>query len=125
MRLLVLVLNKVDKLEDILSEFLNSEISGATILSSTGMARVLSGREDNEEIPLFGSIRSFLNPAHRESKTIFAAMREEQIPVAVAAIEKVVGDLSRQDVGVVFTLPIDFVKGIPNLSTTRSCSTSL
>ncbi len=74
MRLLVLVLNKVDKLEDILSEFLNSEISGATILSSTGMARVLSGREDNEEYPLVRVDRSFLNPAQRgKAKHIFAA----------------------------------------------------
>ena len=115
MRVLVLVLNKVDKLEDILSEFLAAEISGATVLTSTGMARVLSGREDDEEIPLFGSIRAFLNPAHRESRTVFAVMREEQVPVAIEAIEKVLGDLSRKDLGIVFTLPIDMVKGIPGL----------
>jgi len=114
MRLLVLVLNHEDKLEDLLAEFLKIGISGATVISSTGMARVLTGR-DEEDIPLFGSIRAFLNPEREQNHTILTVIRNEQLSVAVAAIESVIGDLSEKDSGIVFSMPVDFVRGISTI----------
>jgi len=114
MRLLVLVLNHDDKLEDLLAEFLKIGISGATVISSTGMARVLTGR-DEEDIPLFGSIRAFLNPEREQNHTILTVIRNEQLAVAVAAIESVIGDLSEKDSGIVFSMPVDFVRGISTI----------
>ncbi|NIT87525.1 MAG: hypothetical protein GWN82_11915, partial [Gemmatimonadetes bacterium] len=42
MRLLVAVINDPEKLDEILSGFLEMGITGATVLSSEGMGRVLS-----------------------------------------------------------------------------------
>lgn len=112
MKLLVLVLNKTEKLEDVLLELAQAGLCGATVLSSTGMARLLGGH-DEEEIPFLGSLRALLNPERKKSYTILMVLEGAQIPLAVEKIEGVVGDLSGKDTGIVFSLPIDFAKGLP------------
>lgn len=112
MKLLFFVLNKTEKLDEILAEFAHSNISGATVIDSMGMARLLSHKHDEDEIPFLGSLRSFLNPEREKGKVIFTAIQDEQLSDAVKIIETIVGDLSKKDTGVVFSVPIDFVKGI-------------
>lgn len=112
MKLLIFVLNKTEKLDDVLTEFARRNMCGATVLDSMGMARMLAGTHDEEEIPFLGSLRQFLNSERRQNNVILAAIDDEQVDEAVAAIESVVGDLSNEDTGVVFCLPIDYTKGI-------------
>ena len=67
MRLLFFVMNKTDKLEKLLTEFLQAGIKGATVLSSTGMARVLTNHDDEEDIPFLGSLRAMpVSYTHRD-----------------------------------------------------------
>lgn len=112
MKLLFLILNKTEKLDEILTEFTRREISGATIIDSIGMARLLSYQHDEDEIPFLGSLKAFLNPEREKSKIVLTVIREEQLSEAVDAIESVIGDLTLKDTGVVFSVPIDFTKGI-------------
>jgi hypothetical protein len=112
MRLLFYVLNKTEKLDAILSEFVNRNINGATVIQSMGMARILSRKHDEDDMPFLGSLRKFLNPEREKSNLLFAVIRDDQLDEAVDAIEKIVGDLSKKDNGVVFSLPIDYTKGI-------------
>lgn len=109
MKLLVLVLNKINKLEDLLKEFIRIGITGATIIDSTGMARVL--HDDLDNIPLFGSIRMLINEKYPFNKTILVVLEEEQLKPTVECIKKTVGDFSKPDVGILFALPIDYVEG--------------
>ena len=69
MKLLIIVLNKTECLEELLEEFGKNEISGATIIDSKGMIQELSDREEFD-FSFFGSLRNLLNPAHKENKTI-------------------------------------------------------
>lgn len=112
MKLFFFILNKTEKLDAVLTELARIDISGATILESMGMARLLSHEHDEGEIPFLGSLRAFLNPEREKSKIILAVIQERKIPEAVSAIESVVGDLSLEDTGVVFSVPIDFTKGL-------------
>jgi hypothetical protein len=112
MRLLFYVLNKTEKLDDILTEFARRDISGATVLESMGMARILSHKHDEDEIPFLGSVRKFLNPEREKSNLIFAIINDNQLEEAVNIIEGIVGDLSAKNNGVVFSLPLDYIKGI-------------
>ncbi len=112
MKLLFLVLNKTEKLDDLLVEFVNRNIKGATIIDSAGMARILCDKHDNDEIPFLGSIRAYLYPEREKSNIILTVIEDNQLNEAIEAIESVVGDLSKKDVGIVFSVPIDFVKGI-------------
>ena len=102
MKLLVLVLNRL------LHEFNDHEIRGATILESTGMAHTLMSDDDH----LFGSWRRFLDPDRKESKTIYMVLEDEKISEVIEIIESVVGSLNKPDAGIVFTIPVDYVKGI-------------
>ncbi len=112
MRLLVLILNKVELLDELLTAFTDCGIQGATILTSTGMARELARADGNNDVPFLGSLRALLDPEREENKTIFTVLREEQVGAAVETIEAVVGDLSDPDTGILFTLPVDYMKGM-------------
>ncbi len=110
MKLLVFILNKTDALEEILEAWAAKKLTGATILQSNGMMHALV--EYDEEVSFLGSLRSMLNPGHEESRTIFSVLKEEEIPLAIEAIESVIGDLNQPNTGVVFTVPVDFKKGM-------------
>lgn len=108
MKLLVLVLNKPDQLTTILHEFNENEIRGATILESTGMAHALM----SDDFHLFGSWRSFLDPKRKENKTVYMVLEDDKVLKVVDIIESVIGPLNKPNTGIVFTVPVDFVKGI-------------
>ena len=80
MQLLVLVLNKVDCMSGILAEMMAAGVRGATVLDSQGMLQLV-GEASVEPPPIFGSLRKFFNPDGQMSKTLFVALREEQVPV--------------------------------------------
>ena len=76
MQLLVLVLNQVDKLDELLKAFVNEGITGATIINSTGMIKELAGHMEYQ--PIFGS--HWFNIDHdRKKANFFMALSEEQV----------------------------------------------
>lgn len=99
-------------LDDVLTSFTENDIKGATILDSKGMVHMLSAFQDEGGVPLFGAMRAFLNPDRVKSNLIIAALQDDCVKKAVKAIEDVIGDLSKPDTGVVFTVPISYVKGL-------------
>lgn len=109
MKLLVFVLNKVEKLEPVLNKFEHIGIRGATVLESKGMAMALENYFDGSFI---GSLRAVMEPDREENRTVFAVLKDEDVQKAVDAIEEVAGSFSAPNSGIVFTLPVDFVKGI-------------
>ncbi|MBU5439925.1 hypothetical protein KQI42_18100 [Tissierella sp. MSJ-40] len=111
MQMLIIVLNNLDKLDDLLMEFTNSSILGATIIDSMGMIRALAD-EHEKDLPLFGSLKMMLNENRPFNKTIFTVLPDEKIPIAMDCVRKVVGDLNKEGVGIMFTLPIKYVEGI-------------
>lgn len=113
MKLLVLILNRVEGLDDILEGFAQMQLVGATILQSQGMARALFQSDKYEDDSFLGSLIGLLDPEREKNKTVLTVLEDAQVPIAVEVIEKVIGDLSKPDSGIVFTLPVDYIKGIP------------
>lgn len=109
MQLLVLVLNKVELLDPLLEKWQENDLRGATILSSTGMAHELS---QNEDSPIFATLRVLLDPDRQENKTIFAVLKEEDINKAIDVTRSVVGDLTKPDTAIIFTVPVNRIEGI-------------
>lgn len=110
MQLLIIVLNRVNRLDELIETMVEHGFTGATILSSTGMLRELA--KSNEDFPLFGSLRYLIDTDREESKTIFMVLHDEQIEAAKQVVRTVVGDLSKPDTAVLFVLPILSVEGI-------------
>ncbi|NSW90762.1 MAG: hypothetical protein HPY74_08835 [Firmicutes bacterium] len=111
MQLLVFVLNKVELLDELLKNFVKAGIKGATILDSMGMARALISN-GNENIPIFGSLRMILNEGHSSNKTLFVVLEDDQVNACIRCIRKVVGDLNQPDIGILFTVPVNYIEGI-------------
>ena len=107
MKLVVIVLNKTECLEDLLEEFARRDLQGATILESRGMMQELS----EPEMEFMFSLRHILNPRHRENRTIFMAASASKVPVIADAVNQVTGGLNKGDTGILFTLPIDSLVG--------------
>lgn len=103
---LFIVLNEIDYLEDILSGFVESKISGATILDSQGMGSALAN-SDNDDIPLFGKFRMLIGDAHPYSKTIFTVLENEMmVDKAVEVVRDVMSDIDDNGAGFMFTVPV-------------------
>lgn len=107
MKLLVLILNRVDKLEEVLEGFVEIGITGATIIDSIGMGHVLS-----EEVPIFLGLRFMFAGAKPHNKTIISVIKDEKEKPAIKMLSKILGSLNQPGTGIVFTLPIESVKGM-------------
>ncbi|WKY45716.1 hypothetical protein Q5O14_06365 [Eubacteriaceae bacterium ES2] len=112
MKLLFYVLSQTDKLDDFLTALGNRNLCGATVLDATGMARYLNSRHDNDEIQFLSSLREFLNPDRVKSNIVLMIVQKEQVQQVVEVIEEVIAPLNTPDSGIVFTVPLDFVKGV-------------
>ena len=110
MQLLLIVLNRVEKLDDLLDGLLKHGISGATIISSTGLMKELA--KNIEDYPAFGTLRYLIDFGREENKTIFIVLEEEQIETAKRVVREVIGDLFKPDTAIMFTLPVLSAEGI-------------
>ncbi len=106
MKLLVIVLNKTEKLEEILEGFIEIGITGATVIDSVGMGHIIS-----EEVPIFAGLRFMFAGAKPYNKTIFSVIKDEKVEPAIELLEKVLGSLKEKGKGIAFILPIERVEG--------------
>ncbi|HSG81262.1 MAG TPA: hypothetical protein VLC48_03355 [Gemmatimonadota bacterium] len=108
MQLLVAVINQAEALDDVLSGFLELGITGATIITSEGMAHVLT-----HDIPLFAGIQTLISRSRAQNYTIFSVIDgDEKVDGAFAVIQDVVGKMTEPGTGIVFTLPVTRVEGV-------------
>lgn len=111
MKLVTIILNKTECLEELLEEFSENKICGATIIDSKGMVQELI-EHDHEDMYFLMSLRSLLTPTHKENKTIIMVAKDEDVDRISRIVNDVTGGLDKPDTGILFTLPIDYVEGI-------------
>ncbi len=114
MQLLIAVINQEDRLDDILSGFLELGITGATIIDSEGMGHVLS-----HDIPIFAGLQTLISRARPQNQTLFSVIdSDEKVDGAIALLQEICGDLNDPATGIVFTVPVTRVAGLaPELGT--------
>lgn len=111
MKLAILFLNKEEYLNQVLEAFLEMDIKGATIMDSVGMGRILA-----HDIPIFAGFQNLLQESRPGNKTIFTIVPEKKIAPLTKEIEHIMGSLDEPGNGVLVTVPLDFVKGIPEIA---------
>ena len=107
MKLLVIILNKVEKLEEVLEGFLEVGVTGATMIDSIGMGHVIS-----EEVPIFAGLRFMFAGAKPHNKMIFSVIEDNKAEPVIKVLKKILGDLNQPGTGIVFTMPLDLVEGL-------------
>lgn len=112
MELVVMVLNKTDLLDEILSLFIKYKIKGATVLDSSGMGHLIAS-----QFPMFSMFAELGEEREANSKTIFTVVRGEAERKEVLSIaESVCGDMTKPDNAIFFSVPVNFAKGIDHTS---------
>ncbi len=108
MQLLIAVINQEEKLDEILSGFLELGITGATIINSEGMGRVLS-----HDIPIFAGLQTLITRSRPQNQTLFSVIDDDaKVDGAIALLQEICGDLSSPATGIVFTVPVSRVAGL-------------
>jgi hypothetical protein len=107
MKLLILILNQVEKLEEVLEGFLEIGVTGATLIDSVGMGHILS-----EEVPIFAGLRFMFAGAKPHNKTIISVIKDEKEAEAMHLLRNILGDINEPGTGIAFTLSLDRVEGL-------------
>lgn len=107
MRLLVAVVHDVEKLDEILSGFIELGITGATVLHSEGMGSVLS-----HDVPIFAGLQTLISGSRAQNRLVLSVVPHDKVQPAVDLIQDVSGDLDEPATGIAFTLPVDAVFGL-------------
>ena len=106
MKVLFIVLNNIDYLEDVLSILVKHNVNGATILDSQGMGSTIVNNNISG-IPLFGSLKSLLKDSHPYNKTIFTVIRDdEKLHRVVQGIKNLLKEEKEPDAAFMFTVPV-------------------
>ena len=106
--LMVFVLNQEEYLDEILSGFVEIGITGATIIDSMGMGRVLS-----HDIPIFAGLQGILAGGRPHNKTIFSILPDrETFKKAAELIEDICGKLETEGKGILFALELTEIRGL-------------
>ena len=106
MKLVVIFLNRAEYLEDLLSAFLEIGVSGATVLNSMGMGRIIS-----ENIPIFAGLQDAFAGSSPVNKTILAVVEEEMVDKMADAVQDICGSFDEPGCGIMISLPGEKVFG--------------
>lgn len=112
MKLLTLILKQTNLISELNEELKNIGIHHGTIVDAKSMTRGLSAWSD-DSIIIGGMMRRAKNFEYNEEcKILVFILRDEQVERAKEVIENVIGDISVPGTAVMYTVPIDFAKGL-------------
>lgn len=105
---MIAVINEEEKLDEILSGMVELGITGATIVNSEGMGRVIS-----HDIPIFAGLETIASRSRPQNQTIFSVIREdEKVEGVLKLLREICGDLDSPATGIAFTVPVNTVVGL-------------
>ena len=106
-RLLVAVINDPEKLDEILSGFLELGVTGATVVNSEGMGRLLS-----HDIPIFAGLQTLISGSRPQNRMIFSVVPALLVDPVLELLQEICGNLASPATGIAFVLPVDRVVGL-------------
>ena len=108
MQLLIAVINQEEKLDEILSGLVELGVTGATIINSEGMGRVLS-----HDIPIFAGLETLASRSRPQNQTLFSVIKEdEKVDAVIALLQEICGNLEDPATGIVVTVPVNRAVGL-------------
>lgn len=108
MKLLIFVLNDPNRLNDVLTVFVECGVTGATVVDSVGMGRILA-----RNLPVFAGFQDRFRAVQAGNKTIFSAVPDDDtVARLVKLLEEILGPLDRDGSGVLITVPIAEAYGV-------------
>lgn len=107
MQVLVAVINREESIDSVLEGFVELGITGATVVESKGMGRVLS-----RDVPIFAGVRALSERSRPANRTVFCVVDDAKVDAAIAMIQEACGSMDDAGAGIVFTVPVARVVGL-------------
>lgn len=108
MELLICVINREERLDEILSGFLELGITGATVVNSEGMGRLMTSG-----VPVMEGLQTLLQRSRPYNTMIFSVIDSpEKLQAAIDMLQGSLGGLEDPGTGIVFTVPVSRVIGL-------------
>lgn len=117
------VLHDISKMKDLLHAWEEAGVKGATVLFSTGLGRIRQNFGLMEDFPLFPTMNDIMERLEEMdlSRTIFTVVENDTIVENILHhTQKVVGDLSQPNTGIMIVLPVIKVYGLKQFSPDNS-----
>ena len=115
MYFILFVLHDISKINELLHAWEEAGVKGATVLLSTGLGRIRQNFGLMEDFPLFPSMSEIMERMDEMdlSRTLFSVVETDQIVNKLLEnTQKVVGDLSQPNTGILIVLPVAHVYGL-------------
>jgi len=106
MKLLVIVLNATEMLEEVLEGLIEAGVGGATVVDSIGMGHII------EDVPLFAGMRNLFRSAKPRNNIVFSVIGDTQARESLDVLEKILGCSQERGKGIAFVLPVDSAIGM-------------
>lgn len=111
MEALFIVLNEVERLNDVLTALRDAGVKGATIFDSVGFGRMWL--KNMVGLPLIAGLMPNVETTRPHNRTIMSVIDDPVVvDNVIAAVEKVLGDLNQPGKGIMFTMPVGRVIGL-------------
>ena len=111
MYLLVSILKQTQPLSDIIAGFAKTGITGSTVLSATGMGRVLMQAKAASQ--LSGQINKVITDSESSNNLMLTVIKDkETLDKAIEIVKSFCGDLAEPGKGILFALPLEVVEGL-------------
>jgi nitrogen regulatory protein P-II 1 len=112
MYLLYCILEQTENLKAVMKVFLECGIPGATVITTTGMGKIIS------DSPSFQHLRQMVTNERPYNYTIMALVNDETVVDKLAKrLEGIVGDLNKRKTGILFTVPVNKIFGFKDHET--------
>jgi len=105
-KLVIVVLDDREILDDLLMGFVDLGVRGATVLDSQGMGQII-----RQDMPIFSGLAN-LFPQTSGSVTILSVMDHSLVESSFELIDEIVGEIDRPNSAICFSLPVEQFRGI-------------
>lgn len=113
MFLILYVLHDPTRLNDVLTAWNDTGVSGITILPSTGLKRMQEFIGLREDIPLIPSLEDLMSHEEKLNRTLLTVVKsDEMVDKVLKATEDKIGDLDLPNTGILAVIPLARVYGL-------------
>lgn len=106
MKLVFVVLNNVELLEEVIEYMVENDVRGGTVLDSVGMGRILA-----YDIPIFAGFRELMVGARATNRTLMTTIPDGIFEEFMSGLDKLI-HFDEPGTGVAFAMDLHSVYGV-------------